>query len=364
MFRLFTPIEISIQRKILIASIAVIVLAVLWLPFRFEYSIDCRGVILPEQEWIIRFTSNGGIQSILRNHAKGAVVQSTVDEIDRGDAVDIRFNDALLAKGTVRDGDTVCWLASSVLESALAERRGELAVAQMTVRSYSSGDKESIVKAAQEALHFAEKQVGAHRTKHERTNALYEKNLISREMYEESAATLSMLEIAAEKARLELRSVQTGLKPEDIELQKTRVAALEDAVNALQLQARLYTHISPIDGYAANVSGEDTLVRVLDSEHAIVQIAIPVEQRDYIHAGTRISIESLENGRKYRGKILRIEQDILYYAKKRVYLAYASIKTAGRVYPGKGAANCTVVAGKEPLREHLARFVSSFLGLS
>ena len=136
------------SRKSLIIWIVVIsvIVLLLVLPIKLNYSLHVKGKILPGKEWIVYKGTDGRLTSLLTNYKTGINQSYDVTLFDRGDAMKFTFNTALHSGSHIEIDDTIAVLYSNEIERQIENLKGLIASAKASLILYATGEKESIIK--------------------------------------------------------------------------------------------------------------------------------------------------------------------------------------------------------------------------
>jgi hypothetical protein len=351
--------------KGLVAILLLLAIVVVFLlPIDVPFSYGTYGRILPGNDYVLRMSENGIVQSLLRDNLHGGISRSSMNEIDRGDAVWVEMNKEVQSKGWVSFGDTLCRISSSLLSVTLAERVGALAVAESSLAVAASGDKSSLIQAARERIDFSTKEVEAFAKKHERLETLFAKQLVSEEQVVDSRDQLRLLEISVDIAEAELNVLTTGSKTEELNLRSTNILALQNEIDALQSRASMFVHVSPVSGIIPGSSNSDTLLRVYDTTSALIEVAVNIEAMEYIHYGATVRASLPGMNGDVEARIVRIEKTPRIWGRDKVVLVYAEIEYSKGLLPWDSLTKCSIDCGNVELSLYAWRHLKTWLGIS
>ena len=347
------------KRSHLAVIIAVVALVgVLFLPISVPLRLVVPGKIMPAREWTLLRDQQGSIGALLRDHTQGTVQSYAFNRFERGDVVRLTLHPAIRPRVYVEAGDTIASISSSETERQLAQLTGELSTVLASLEVYASGEKVSIVDEARTQLARAEEQARQHDSELARLRALRERALIAEQDLEMAQSRQRVLatDIASARARLDV--VQTGAKPQQLDLMSTEAAALQNEIATLNDRLNRFTMTTPIPGTVVSSFGPDTLLQVLDIRHNIVVMPVPWSAHYDLVPEQTVNVEVLGIGKRVSGRLQQLGDVVHLLKGQQVMLVTASIDDPAALPPG-AMARCTIANGSVPLREYLRRMAQS-----
>ena len=346
-------------------AIIIVILIVRFLPLQYPYKITSTGKILPAKSWIVSKGNSGQLISFLQNREKGIVDNYSVKEFERGDDIHLQLNPDFKIGKEIKENDTIGFIYSNEIEMELARLQSELNVAKSTLNFNLTGEKESLIREAEENLKFYVSQSDAQKKILSRQKELREKNLISQEEYELTLnqSELNDISIAIAKARLE--SVSTGAKKEQIDLINNQIQLLERQIGVLRKRYTGYNLVSPINGVVSTLISGDTLFTISDNSKFVVMIPVKMSEVEFINNNTEVEVKYPSLTEIQRGKIILIDYSVHNLFGEQVIFAVASIETGGEPTASNhnGLASglmveCKIDGGSAVFYEHLKRFMN------
>ena len=236
------------------------------------FSTTTKIIVYPAEEWELVRTIDGNLLSVHKNHVKNYVNNYSVTEFQRGDAVRFVLNHKIFEQEFIKVGDTIGYVYSNEEQRRLIQLRGQLNVLQAELEFHTTGQKPEDVKFAEKKLSLAKQELETQRKLMERTNALIQDNVISKEQYDLDLNELKVKELSVELAQANLESVDTGEKPEMEKLIHSKIEALSNEIDQIQNRLDLLTVISPINGRIAIDHGSMLVSSMLLSTQTIIKI--------------------------------------------------------------------------------------------
>lgn len=345
-------------RFVLMIGIVVAVLGgVLALPIQVPYTISTMGKVLPAAEWVLVRDQGGSIGTLLRDNLTGTIRSSDVHQFERGDAVRYRLNPVLHAQTHVAEGDTVLQIESSETARQLAALTGEAAAARSEVALYASGEKASVVEAAERRLARAVEQARQQKRSVERLKALRERQLVAEQELEVAASQLEIFQAEAEMARAELNVVRTGSKQERVNFAETAAEARVQEMRALSERLAMQTIRAPLSGIAVRSFGSDTLLTIRDTSAAVV--VMPVTWNDLVALKINQTVRlNIQNGSgEVRGRIVEIGDSIQRLGREQVVMVTARLEHMPKQRVTGGVVACRIETDPVRLFEFVRRSV-------
>jgi hypothetical protein len=350
--------KLRIKLLLILFFLAIItIIIVIVVPVKFPYKITTVGKILPAKSWIVSKGNSGQLISFVHDRKKGIVDNYSVKEFERGDDIRLLLNPEVRIGKIVNEQDTVGFIYSNEIEKQLALLMSELNVTKSSLEFNKSGEKESVIKEAEENLNYFLKQASEQKKILARQKALFEKNLVSKEEYELTLnqAELNDISIAIAKAKLE--SVSTGEKKEQIELINNQIKSLQKQIEVLKKRYGSYYLISPVNGVVSNLASGDTLFSISDNNDFVVMIPVKFSEVSYINDNAEIEIKLPQSSEKLKGKIIFTDNSALKLHNEQVIVSIASIETTDPLAYGL-MIECIIDGGSASIYEHLKRLMS------
>lgn len=300
------------SRKSLIIWIVVISIIVLLLalPIQLNYNLYVKGKILPCKEWIIYKGTDGRLTSLLTNYKTGINQSYNVTLFDRGDAMKFTFNSSLRSGSQIEIDDTIAVLYSNEIERQIENLKGLIASAKASLILYATGEKESIINQEKKNLEYSIRQTDEQKKILDRSEALFNKGLVSQEEYElvKGNYDLNEINIAISKARLE--AVQTGVKKEQIGLIKSQIIFLEKELDVMQKRFKGFTITSPINGTVSRKTNSDTLMIISDVSEFILLNPVKVNDKKYISDSAQVDVLINQSRQNITANVYEIDNNV------------------------------------------------------
>lgn len=324
----------SKKTYIVYGVIFILIVILYFLPIEIPYSITVTGKVLPSKEWIVS-KSDGILITMLSDNKTGINRNYAVTESVRGDAIQFVVDDDLVSGEPVSLNDTVGAIYSNEVSRMIMELKGELEVAERTLEMYETGEKSGIVEEVESRLAYMKKQAEENKKLADRRKAQLDKNLISEEEYEiyKGAAELSEINVIMTEAQL--RTVLTGVKPQEVAYAKAQIHSLKSQLDVLNQRNKNFTLRSQVTGIARRIASGDTLLIISDTSEYVAMMSIPFEDRDLLFRGQDVTISFPSAEVNPQARILRVEHAVYNINGKQVSLAIAVIaKNVKELVPG------------------------------
>ncbi|HAB54018.1 MAG: hypothetical protein A2315_10515 [Ignavibacteria bacterium RIFOXYB2_FULL_35_12] len=346
--------------KVILVLIAIILLVVYFiLPIELPYSFDVPGKVLAAEEWLIIKSSNGQLLTLLRDNRTGISKSYSIAEFERGDNVKFVINTRITMESLISKSDTIGSILSNELELRLVSLKGQLNVAHSLLNQSLTGEKESLIKEAEDNLALAVGKTELDKKIFLRQQKLFEKGFISEEEFDISKNTLELDEISVEATKARLQTVLTGEKKEQIDLIKSQIDALEKESRSLEKKSASYHLISPLNGFIKWIPAGDTLVVISDTSDFVITLPIPLLKKNYVRPDLDVQVFQPISNEQFAATLKRLNNSIEYLFSKPFILASATVVgPKGNLMPGL-MVQCTVKCGNISISEHIKRIFSS-----
>ena len=339
--------------------ILVVVIVILFYPGKYPYSLEVVGKIFPHKEWIITRSPNGILTSVLRDNTMGKFDSYFVTEFERGNPVSLNIHRSIVPGTYVAKGDTIGWIDSNEIERQIAELNGLLQSQKALLLVVSTGEKESMVLEAKRVLEHARETYDEHQKIVARLEKLSGSGFVPYQDYEIALSTQNLFMINIGIAEAQLKSVQSGLKQEEIEMVSSRITSLEEEIDTLLERNEKYTLTSPLSGVVFETTPGDTLVNIGDTSSYIVIIPVKLKSRNLINPVQKVkyTIEGFSDS--FYGEILQLGNVVHILNGEQVLLVTASLIVQNQNLSKGTMTRCSIVCEPVTPRETLLRSVFS-----
>lgn len=291
--------------------IVTILIIFYFLPFEFPVTINQKGKLLPYKTWTLAKGTDDRLITSLNDIATGLNNEFSVTQFERGDAVQFKFNLPVISDNIINKGDTVGYIISNEIEKDIQKLLGELESAKASLYVQKSSEKESIVEAEKSRLVFAEKELEEQTKIYERKKKLFDRELISKEEFEADEAKYELAKINISIAKERLRSVQSGVKKEEINYAELQIGAIQNEINVLKKRYESNNIIVPISGVVNRTFSPDTLLVVNDISKSVIIIPVMWEDSRKIELEQKVTISSPYSDSNILGKIVSINSTVM-----------------------------------------------------
>lgn len=322
-------------------------------PFRYAYTVDATGKIMPARQWVLQRNADGAVAGVLYDHARGMVERYTIAQPERGDAGDFALAPGMATYRHIGAGDTVGRFSSSAVAWRLSQLEGELAAARADLIAGEAGEKAEVVTAARHALALAEREAAEQRRLLERQRALLAAELVSPQELEAIETAAEVAALREQIARAELARVESGLRPEDLAALRARIAALEGEVAVLKERVGRFALTSPLSGRITPAFSMDTLLIVADTTARVVLLPVRAGERPMIKPGQRVDIAGPFPGGSAAGTIRHLDPAVKTIGGHEVVFATVSVDDGGGDWPDGAMVRCTIHCRDLTLWQHV-----------
>ena len=340
---------------VLVASgLAVVVLALVFAPVELPDRVDGVGRVLPAQEWVLVRTVTGAVTATLRDHRTGAVSTTFAAEPARGDAVRFELGPAA-SQEAVEAGEAVGTVASGEAALRLSAVRGEIEQAEAELRLSGTGAKPEIVAAARQEVRQAEAERARASTVAARQRQLFAGGLTSEQALEQAEGAVLLAEALVASAEAQVLVATSGGRPEEAEVVRARIAALEREARSLVQRERMGTLVSPISGRVGRVFSPDTLLIVADTSAYHVLLPVRWTDRDRVRVGSAVTLRTASGEAAPEARVVDVREAAAPRAGQAYLVATAEVVSgAEHLVPGL-LVGCVVESTPMTPLEHVRR---------
>jgi len=285
-------------------------------------------VVEPTKRWQLSELRPGTFESRAMDLAEDRLIHYRLFEFDRPSMMDLRLPALELGQSVpVEVGDVVVSFASTSLDLQIAERRSMLQSARARLSVLEAGSKASEIDRARVAVEQARADLDAYRKVFERGERLFADGIASEQDWQELQAEYRLKELNLELAGAELRILESGAKPEELEEVRVSIAGYEEELTALEQMQTAQDITSPISGRIMLGGAEGPLLSAGAVDSMIVKVLLPQRKARYPEPGQAFTAR-IPGAGIYRGEILRIDRRPLQTEAGTFLFAIGSVENA------------------------------------
>ncbi|MFO7977118.1 MAG: hypothetical protein R6U64_00545, partial [Bacteroidales bacterium] len=260
-------------------------------------------------------------------------------------------------------GDTIGLIRSNEEQARYIQLLGELQNQQKLLDVYTSGGRQQDVAIASERLELAEKELQAQERLMERSGKLFRQNVIPEQEYELAQNEYEIRQMAVQIARSEYQAITAGAKPQETELVRSQIRAIEAQLGQLEKRLNSFTILSPFSGMIIRerqlVVTEEIFIRIADDSSFIVVFPVEVHQLPYIRSGQKVELIPENVAEPVVATIADIGNSVqMINRRQNVFITAVLDEHLPHFLPGM-LVRAEVDAGAISLREYAARMVNT-----
>jgi HlyD family secretion protein len=317
----------AIRKWVLWSTVPIALLAtgaaLVVLPIRFPSVVSSYADISPAHQWTLERLPTGQLVTHTVDYETGMNGGFRTSNFSAGSSVTFTLSPSLRPGQAVAVGDTLGGVNSSEMMERLVSLKGQLAAAEGALAVNATGSKSQVVEAAQQRLQAAKRRRADYQPTVERTQSLFDQQLVPQNEYDRVIGVSHTLEDAIAVNEADLATAQSGAKPEELALGQARVAALKSEIAATEQQAAGYTIRAPIAGVLSSNPSGTVLLTISDPDLYVA--LVPIRWSDYSRvAATGNAVVTITGfSRVIQGRIVTIEHEVHVRGTQRVVTATA-----------------------------------------
>jgi len=348
----------QIKTKTIVITAAVLLILILLLPIPLPYNLVVQGKIVPGQVWFLQRQTDGSMLVTLRDQLHNMVSSYTAYQVERGDVLSFKLESKLSPDGSIAFGDTVGYIHSNVISREMAFLKGSLEVARSLLQVNRTGEKQSMIDAARSQLSLSMEQTDLQKKILERQKDLYDSSLVSKEMYEITLGTSRIYEMQTAVAEAQLKSLQTGSKPEQVQMALAEINSLESEIKVLEQRLNQFVLISPLQGQIFTPFSAETLLFVADTSR-VVYIPVNILDMPEVELNQRVQVKIETNGEVIKGKIYKLDKMVQRLADKQVFFAIGILDGENALLPVNQIVSCTIQGKRKTPLDYLGKLTQA-----
>lgn len=349
----------SVTMTIIIIFVIILIFFLL-LVFEFEYNINVAGKIVPANEWILTKRPDGSLISTHKNNEKNLVKNISTFQVERGDVFQFKIFPSIIDKTFLEEGDTIGTIQSSETYLELADLEKQLNVVRGSLKINLTSSKESVLNQAMKEIELAKERFNLQNKILKKQNELFINNMISEEEIDNENSLQKIYEIQAKIAEANLKILQSGSKPEYIDMIKSEIISIEKEIKLIKNKIQKFTLTTPIDGRLHQVFAEDTIVYIGSSEYIAI-IPINVLSISDIKVGQKIDIVFDAANKKITGTLLTINKVVRFLNNEQIFIATANLNNISHDIPINLIVECNIITENKTGFRHMVNFINSIL---
>ena len=350
-------------KKPLLISVSIISVVILFVFLNIflkpDLIIDSFCEVFPKEKWVLTYGTNGQVISNVVNYENGHTVQYSLNQFERGEYVTLKFFFDNKEGKLVNKGDTIISMKSTDVEDRFLTAQAELDLAKATLKSQSTGQKESLIKEAKDRMIYTDERIKEQKILSDRFREQYEKGASALQEYETQKWMLDLLQIEKEIYKAQLENLSTGLKDEDLKIVESQIASLESRLVFLKDRKSNLTIVSPVSGCVVNTYSPDTLLTVVDDKEVILHTAVKVEDLYLLNIGQTINLNFRDLENEYSGSIVTISREVKPFNGEQIVFVSVKLNNEdGVLIPGM-VKESSLRVKEISLLEYIYRFFST-----
>jgi hypothetical protein len=293
---------------ILLFAVASVLLS--FLPIGISFTSQTKALVKPIKEWELNKTTDGNLTSYLTDNSNGSVMEYSITEFQRGDAVKFVLNSTINDGIAVNVGDTLGFFYSNEEQTRLVSLIGELEVLKAELDFWATGQKPEDVAMAQSQLLLAQQEFDIQQKLMERTEVLMNDSVVSIQQYEIAKNEYEVKKLAKKLAENRLQSVITGEKPEQIHWIASRIKVTEQQIQQVKERLNYFTLKAPISGIVAikrSFISSESIVQIIDTSAYIGIAPILFSNRGNFEIGDLVEVTTYGAYKGLKGEIIAFD---------------------------------------------------------
>lgn len=338
--------------------ILLLLVAVVFAPVDVPFTVESVAKAMPLQQWVLFKSPEGALSATYHDHQSGLVKEAESYQFDRGDVVEIKFNQAWDSTKTVNAGETLAAIYSNSLSEELVKLKNLLAIEEANKQVVATGQKQELIKQLEEQINLSKEDLKLREKTLRRTKKLYEDGLaplvdleLAENAYDESAATVTV----AEKA---LVVAKTGEKQETVSLSSSKINSLKKEIAFLEQTQTKFLIKAPFGGQIRFESlPEGDWLYLEDTSALVLFIPVRLKDRSFVEAGQQIELKLFDNKTIIPSTVLEVGQRVEILGRDQVVVIKALVQEGQQYLPSGLPVQCQIQCGQVRVAEFLKRSV-------
>ncbi|NNC82301.1 MAG: hypothetical protein HKN79_01890 [Flavobacteriales bacterium] len=274
-----------------IGGVLIVLLLLFILPIDVVYEVKVDTRTYPTKEWkLIQEGSQFRTVSLDNSGSQAPTEKNFV--FDRGDVIDIRFNEEIASGEFVDQGETLLQFSSMMHNLRIQRALNEIEINESRKVAGNAAMKWPLLREAEDAVELARSNVRLQEANHQRLAQLKDDGVISQA---ELDAQVNRLEVARQELAIAEQRVANASfeqKPEDVAVFNTVIETVDKELDVLLAQQGSYTLKSPFEGRLQLQPAEGVVLSLVDTTSISLVFPFPIDQRQYLQKNSLLEFES------------------------------------------------------------------------
>lgn len=344
----------------LIPLLLLVLTGVYFIPvLHFPYNIRSQGIVFPVREWVLAKAGEGLLTHTLHDNLNQSISYHAITEFQRGDHGEFVLHDKVFLTGRVEKNDTIGFLRSNEEQRLLMQLQGQLEVNRRQLEAFAAGQRPEDVAVARERMILAEKEYETQQKLMERANQLFAEAVISPQDHELARNEYDIKRMALQISRSEYQAIQAGAKPEQLELLRAEIRAIEAQIEQMKTRFDAFTIRAPFSGIVLREGPEMTtsvnILRIADDSAFFVVLPVETYQLSYIKTGQKVILTPENRAPSVQATVEIIGNSVqLINRRQNVFITAVLDEPLQHIFPGM-ILHAEIQTGKVSVREYAAR---------
>lgn len=323
-------------------------------PFEVTYKLTYSGKVYPSKKWALKQDNNQYFTEN-RNFVDGFSESMSSFTFDRGDIVELTFNERLENGTYVSQGTSLFEFKSYLLEQEIADLETKINSQLATFTAENTGRKISVIQEAEKELTMAKQQLDLEEKNFERGEELFKDQIIAEAEFQVIENNLMLAQSNVELAEQKLVSARTGRKIESLDVVNAQLANFEANLNILNEKKRGYNVSAPFQGEVLFDAFNNSLISLVDTIQQVVIVPIEVEEKGFINERHARACLDLPGCTGNFDMNVALDKKVNIIDNRQVVLAKVKIPHNRHRMDEGLMVNCEIICDTIPVREYLKR---------
>lgn len=335
-----------------------LLVALVYLPIEVPFTLDSLARVLPVRQWALVQATDGSLAATLYDHRTGLVRKQEGYQFDRGDLVQMRFQEDWQTGRRVRAGETVATIASNRLSEQVVQLKNQLAIEQANLGVVATGQKPQVIAQLEEEVSLAKSDVELQQRSLDRAKQLHAEGLIAALAVEQAENAYNAARARVRLAEKTLAIAMSGEKQETVTVTSARIASLQKEIEFLENKRSKYVITAPFAGQVrleSTVEGNRLLIE--DATAAIVHLMVRLRDVPYLQPGQRMELQFLDGQTSALATVLEIGNRVEVVSYEQVVTVKAATEKGLGLLSPNTPIRCRILCGKVAPAEFLRRSV-------
>ena len=340
--------------------IAVILFFLFLFPIQLRVSSNCE--IAPLESYTLITLPDGYVQENIFLAKSQEKKETNFLKLISSDYAVVNLETRVKEGEVVKPGQVIASFSSTQYKTQLKEINARIKQAEASYQLLENWPEPEEIQNAKDKLTQAELKLKSKESELDRAKKLKEQNLISEEELEKITTDHSVLIKERDIAENELKILEAGSKPEELEMARAEVEQLKAQAELLEEQIKASEIKTPISGIVATVKTDSNFINIENIDTVRVLIYVSEKDMDVVQPGLKVKTKVRSYPfESFFGEVSRISHQSENIGSRKVFRITSKVANAEHLLRSGMTGHAKIYCGRRSLIYVLTRRIIHYL---